>query len=489
MAKKFLFINLSINCGFTGVNHGIAYLVPILKKYSYEVECLNISQQINAEEFRNIIDASNPGIIGFSCTEHQLKYLVRYSRELENYTEILQISGGAASTLDPEWILTKTAVKGVCVGEGEIPLADLLDNLDKGKNITDTRGFYWRINNTVKKAFNPAFVADLSTLDFPDYTVFEKDLVSYDGHINIMLSRGCPYSCYHCCNAALREVYSSPRGYFRLPSVNYSIALLEKMVRLYPETNFIGFEDDLLIADKNWFREFSDEYRKKINMPYRVCVRVECITQDIVKMLKDSRCKQVSLGVESGSERVRSEVLNRKYGNRLLLEKSKLLKNAGLDLFTFNIVGFPFEDRKEMKETYELNRQIAPSSGTCFFFYPYKGTKLYSMCVHANLLKNKSERMEITNYCSRPSISMSVVHEKDCMHYQKKIWRYLEKQECLFKISQLSHGVKKYPLAVVYWLRSILRTRPFWERIVRRISGLLGVKTFIKKFVEIKVEE
>jgi hypothetical protein len=96
MNKKFLFVNLSINCGFTGVNHGIAYLVPVVKKHSYEIRCLNISQEITAEEFAGIIHDFSPAIVGFSCTENQLKYLVKYSKELAKHPDILQVSGGRA---------------------------------------------------------------------------------------------------------------------------------------------------------------------------------------------------------------------------------------------------------------------------------------------------------------------------------------------------------------------------------------------------------
>lgn len=479
MNKKFLFVNLSINCGFTGVNHGIAYLVPVVRKHSYEAECLNISQEITDEEFGSIIHDLDPVIVGFSCTEHQLRYLVQYSKELVKYPRILQISGGVASTLEPQWVLSRTSVNGVCVGEGEIPLDNLLDNIDRKQDIADTQGFYWRTSNTAKKALCPAFVSDLSTLDFPDYTVFEEGLVSCGGNLNIMLSRGCPFSCYHCCNAALRGVYPSSQGYFRLPSVEYSVALLERVIGQYPETRFIGFEDDLLISDKNWFERFADEYRKRINLPYRVCVRAECLDKEVVELLKHSGCRQASLGLESGNEYLRREIINRQHSNNLLIEKGKMIKAAGINLFTFNIVGFPFEGRREMKDTYELNRRIAPDSGACFFFYPYRGTQLYQICARKDLLKSEEEMLKITNYCTRPSIRMTSVQEKDCIYFQKKIWRYLVRRNCLFKISRLPSGAGKYPLAMLYWLMAILETHPLLKKAARRFVRMFGLKAFI----------
>ncbi len=470
MNKNFLFINLSIECGFnTGVNHGIAFLVPIVRKHFYNVNCLNIRSEISAKEFRNKIEDFNPSIVGFSCTSHQLKYLIKYSRELEKYPQILQISGGVSSTLDPEWILTRTAIKGACIGEGEIALDNLLNNIENAQNIFDTKGFYWRINGQIKKNSIPQFIIDLSTIDFPDYTIFERDLVTRGGDLFIMLSRGCPYNCYYCCNKTLSNVYPSSKGYFRLPSVEYSIKLLERTIKQYPEVEFVHFEDDLLIANKNWFENFAEEYRTRINKPYRLCVRVECVNPDIVKALKYSGCKRALLGLESGNENLRNNLLNRKYSNSLLIEKCKMIKEAGIDLSTFNIVGFPFESKKEMMETLQLNRKIASNMGICTFFYPYKGTELYRICREENLLKNEEEMIEITNYNTRPSVKMTAKQEEDCIYFQKKISDYLNRQSELTEVARLPWGIKKIFTIIYYQIKWILKTMPPVYRIAKRL--------------------
>ena len=43
MTKRFLFVNLAIDCGYTGVNHGIAYLAPVVKKHGYDVRCMHLT--------------------------------------------------------------------------------------------------------------------------------------------------------------------------------------------------------------------------------------------------------------------------------------------------------------------------------------------------------------------------------------------------------------------------------------------------------------
>jgi len=476
MNNKFLFVNLSIKSGFIGVNHGIAYLVPVVKKYSYDVACLNIQKEMSCEDFLSKISEYGPAIVGFSCTTNQLKYLKKYSKALTKCPEILQIAGGVASTLDPDWILTKTDIKGACIGEGEVPIANLLSTLKKGQEITETEGFYWKLNGAVKRNEVPDFVADLSNLEFPDYSVFEKDLVSYDGILHIMLSRGCPYSCFHCCNKALSKVYPSSKEYFRLPSPDHSVALIENTIDQYPKTRFIGFEDDLLIANRAWFDEFSNEYSKRIHLPYRLCARPECVDQSIVKRLKNSGCTQVSIGIESGNEEIRKNLLNRCHTNALLIEKCSLIKDAGINLFTFNIVGFPGETRKEMLDTYELNKIISPDSGDCFYFYPYENTELYNICKKKGLLKSEAETLEITNYCSMPSIQMDAEQERACIHFHDKLIQYFAKQRLLLALAHLPSGIRKYPTAFYLWGRSFAESRPWLTGLVVMIYRASGIR-------------
>jgi len=482
MNKKFLFVNLSIECGFnSGVNHGIAYLAPVAKKHAYETACLNIRREISAEEFAKEIDEFNPDIVGFSSVSNQLKYLLKYSKELQKRPEILQIAGGIGSTLDPDFVLSKSPVSAACVGEGEIPLDNLLCNIKSGKDISETKGFYWRTPSSgIKKNPIPQYASDISTIDFPDYSIYDRNAVTFQGNLIVVLSRGCPYNCSYCCNKALKSVYPSHSGYFRVPSVEYCIKLLEGLTKQYPEIEFIEFEDDLLIANNAWFRDFASEYKKRVDLPYKMCVRVECITKDIANALKVSGCREVLLGLESGNEELRANLLNRKYSNKLLIEKCKIIKDAGLGLFTFNIVGFPFEKRSQMQETFELNKTIVPNAGgICTFFYPFKGTELYNICKENNLLKNNNDTLKITNYNTGPCIKMDRTQEKDSIYFQKKISYYFYRQHSQRITSHLGPGLKKLIPLMYCWVKFILWRNPALYRAVGRLYRLLGIKAFM----------
>jgi radical SAM superfamily enzyme YgiQ (UPF0313 family) len=432
--KKFLFVNLSIESGYYGVNHGIAYLVPVVRRNSFKVFVLNIVNDISGDEFRKQIESLNPSIVGYSCTSLQIKYLIKYSNAIKDLSDILQIAGGVGPTLDPEGILSKSSVDGVVIGEGETPLDNLLKTGNEGGNIYCTKGFYWRREGKIESNVIPQFISDLSQLEFPDYTVFDKDVVQLVSSLNLMLSRGCPYSCNYCCNKAIKAVYPSTTGYFRVPSVEHSIGLIEEVIGQYPETRYIDFEDDLLIAKKSWFLSFANEYQKRIALPYRANVRTECIDVDIVKALKESGCDLVFLGLESGNEELRKRVLNRHYSNSQIIEKSRMIKNAGIMLFTFNMVGLPFETKQHLQDTFELNKKIGTDCGECTFFYPFPGTELYEVCKREGLLKEGMETEEMpTNFSTRPVLRLTPEQEKESIRARKKLLNYFYWRDLIYE--------------------------------------------------------
>ncbi|MGR3319485.1 MAG: B12-binding domain-containing radical SAM protein [Candidatus Anammoxibacter sp.] len=474
--NKFVFVNLAVDSGIYTVNHGIAYLVPIIKENLFGVSLLNITNDISCDEFRDQIKLLNPSIVGFSFTSLHTKHLIKYSKAIEGLPNVLQIAGGVGATLDHERIMPKAAIDGFVVGEGEIPIGNLLKSINNGIDIYNTDGFYWKRDGHAAKRGASTFVNDLNELSLPDYSVFDRDLVVYGTplNINIMLSRGCPYKCTYCSNSALRSVYPESNGYFRLNSVDHSIKLVEKLVNEYPEAAFVTFEDDLLIAKKDWFISFANEYHKRIGLPYRVNIRTECINDDIVKVLKESGCVIGHLGLESGNEDLRKKLLNRRHTNESLIEKTGMVKKAGIKLFTFNVVGLPFETKENMLETLDLNKKVKADSGQCTFYYPFPGTELYETCKSKGLLKGIEGKDVPTNFFVTPIIPQTNKEKEDCIAVHKKINNFLKWQELKYKICSAEYvGAKKAlyitRLIVIYLLNRF--TSPYEKNsLFRRIA-------------------
>ncbi len=431
LEKKFLFVHLSVGSFFSGINIGITSLAPVVKKNSYQVKVICLEKDISSEEFRETVENIAPSIIGFSATSTQMMYLEKYSKAVSSIPGLLKIAGGVGPSIEPDHVLENCHIDGLVVGEAEIPLDALLCNLNQGCDITGIKGFYWKKDGKIIKNPGQEYEMDISVLDFPDYTIYDNSEVYFsdENHIRVMLSRGCPYNCYYCCNNSIRNAYPSGKGYYRVYSVEYSIEFLKKLKKQYPKTGFIEFDDDLLIANKKWFLQFAEEYKKHINIPYGLCVRVEAINEEIVRVLKESGCEMVYMGLECGNEEYRRKYLNRKYTNDMFIEKAEMIRASGIKLFSLNMMGLPFETPEHISETLALNKRIKADNGICYFFYPIPKTYLYNLCKENDLLFDELGTIEYSdNYNIQPCIKMPSKTRKFALAKQKELTSYFEKK-------------------------------------------------------------
>lgn len=429
--KHFVFVDLAIDSFYYAVNLGVAALVPIARDCGFKVSLIYLNKKISDKEFRNRIKKLNPDIVGFSLMWPQINHLINYSRAIADLPDILKICGGPGASLAPETVLNRAAIDGVVVGEGEIPLADLLRKIDQRQNIYDIAGFYWKINNQIKKNPPPNFISDLSTLPFPDYSLYPRSLIiQYEGkNISAKLSRGCPFSCTYCSNKELSQLYPDGQSFFRLPPIDYAINMLKNLINRYPEAGQINFADETLTANKEWFKNFLRAYSQNIKLPYTFMTRMDTLDSETIGLMKASSCFYVWVGLESGDESFRKQLLGRYYSNQQFIANAKLIKRAGIQIYTFNMFALPFETPEQMAKTVQLNKDIEADRGQCSFYYPFPGTQMYELCKKNYLLLEQDSIINLTNYNSRPAIKLTNTTTEQCFYYWRQLASYFANQE------------------------------------------------------------
>lgn len=465
---------------FPGVNHGLASLAAVIRQKGHFFSIQHLSKKESSEIVVNRAFENNPDVICFSFGTNQRQYVPEYAEAIYRKAKILMIAGGVHPTINPLDVFKITPIKGVCIGEGEYSLPELLSRIDNKKDIYTIPSFWWR-GSGGKLIRNPVHPLDpdLSKLPFPDYSIFDTENISKasSGWVAMSVIRGCPYNCYYCCNHVLRNIYPKKEHYFRIPSPEYAISLIKHNLSFYKNPVGISFADDLLTFNPNWLSKFADAYSKEIGLPYTCNSRIECLSDQVVANLKRSNCKTVYIGVESGNEKIRKELLNRHYSNQNIIDGFKRLKKAGLSSFSYNIVGFPFETKEQMQETLEINKIIQPDNGAVFYFYPYPGTELFNICQKNNLLLNDKERESVSGYFEKPAIKLTNCKKEDCVKIYKKLRLYLISQSIV-------SGLKLPPFfgKIIYWFTSINAT--FWVNVFTKNSKFKFIirKIFYKYF-------
>ncbi|MGD2207502.1 MAG: radical SAM protein, partial [Anaerolineae bacterium] len=352
---------------------GLLYLSSVLRQAGHEVR-LAIAADENPV---TVARAWQPDVVGYSVyTGSQTYYRDLNLRIKEAATGAVSIFGGPHPTYFPEFV-EQPGVDAVCIGEGEGAILDLVEAVEAGRPLTGIDNWWFKRDGSVERNPVRALKNDLDVLPFPDRELlFEKDAFTRQSGIkHFITSRGCPYDCTYCFNHALAEIYRGKGKRLRQASVSKVIEEVRWVQQRYP-MQFVVFLDDLFIVYADWLRELAEQFPRNVGLPFFCNVRANLVTPEKIELLKRAGCVSVGMGLETGNPALRNKVLNRNLSDEQIIEASRLIRQAGIELLTTNMVGLPGGALEHDFETLALNHACRPAYANAFLYQPYPRTEL-----------------------------------------------------------------------------------------------------------------
>ena len=393
---KLVFVYFDFMKGAGGKYYeGIASISAVLKQAGHLTQLFHITEHINCEDFLGICKERYAGfdIIAFSATTNAFNYVATYSKELKRHLPNATIvCGGIHPTLCPEEAIQQEGIDIICIGEGEYPMLELCSRLEANEDIGNIRNLWIKRDGNIVK--NPArpLIEDLDSLPMPDREIFDFES-SVDRRMKRMVfmgSRGCPFNCAHCCNHALKKLYPDRTPYVRFKSVSRIISEIEACLTEHKNIECIVFHDDILNLKPSWFAEFASRYKESIGVPYIGNSRFDLLNDDTIGLFERSGCYQLSVGLESGDDYIRNEVLKRNQNKTQILKLSDLHRKRGIRLSVYTMVGIPFENLSKALNTVKMTAKLRPDKIQTSIYYPYAQTELYDLCKEKGFLTDKN---------------------------------------------------------------------------------------------------
>jgi len=325
-----------------------------------------------------IVNDFRPEVVGINILTALFYEARRISFKLKSkFPDITLIVGGPHPSVEPLLTFKQNQyIDAICIGPGEEVCLDILS----GKIITNIPGLMHReyIENFIYRS--PEI--DIDKFPFPNYDLVNKEYYTdftlntltgwgFKG-IATLTSRSCPYSCKFCASD-----WSKP---FRYHSADYVISLA-KYLSTY-KIDAITFIDDTLAAIKERLNKICEGFiREKIFWPYSnlrwfAAIRANQADPDILKQMKDAGCFGVSVGIESGSDRM-LKVLNKITTVEMNKRAYKYINEAGLYLGASFMLGIPGETYEDMCETIAFIKETNSNSKGLGIFRPLPGSPFY----------------------------------------------------------------------------------------------------------------
>ncbi|MDD5496136.1 MAG: radical SAM protein [Candidatus Omnitrophica bacterium] len=363
---------------------GLIFLGNVLKKAGYDVRVFNIFEK-DMERTVDEIAGMKPLFVGFSTlTGAQTKHTHQVSKALKDKNKDIKIVwGGVHPTLLPEDCLKEDCVDYVCCGEGEEFVVELAKRLSKGLDLKGMKGLGYKSNGKIILGPRMPFINELDKYE-PEWELlddFESCVTKLpDGRrqVDFVTSRGCPYNCSFCYNLKFNE------RKWRKHSYEYVIEKIG-ILRNEHDIRAIQFHDDNFFVDMDRAFRILEKLKEMDVVATSCMIRLEVLTEEILKRLIRLGVRRIFVGVEAGSDRI-LKLINKGLTRELIIEKFELLsKFREVSVTAATIIGFPTETWEDICKTMDLGvrlSEIVPDIVVTFqTFIPYPGSHLYDLAV------------------------------------------------------------------------------------------------------------
>jgi len=402
--------------------HGIGYLSSVLKANGHQTSLIYLAGMMSRDAFLRAVALRSPDLVAFSSTTNQFPYARLYAGYVkEEAPKLPIIVGGTHPTLTPEESVLVPEFDYICVGEGEYALLELCTALQAGGDTTKIKNIWQRRDGQVIRTPMRPLIQNLEAIPFADREVFdfEEILKQDNGWVDMMAGRGCPYDCSYCCNPGLKDTFHGLGKYTRYRPVENVMAEIENLEKTY-HFKTLNFQDDVFTLKHDWTHEFCVSYTAHgFKYPFWVNTRVERVEDEaVVKELAAAGCRGIRVGLESGNEVLRKDVLKRRMSNETIRKTFRLVQKYGMETYTCNMLGLPGETPAMIQETIDFNRELSPTQLQFSVFYPYPMTELHDIAVEKGYYK---EGDHTTSYYDKKSLlTLPTLTQEQISYYYDK---------------------------------------------------------------------
>lgn len=439
---------------------GICSIAAVADQLGHECDLYDLTIIPAGKEFSTFaskLESFEPDLLAVSCRSNEWAFINQLFRYV-NVDDKLKVFGGPHAAVAPEEVIRIADI--VVIGEGEDTFSELLRKMDCKEDFTKIAGCWIKQGRTIIKNEMRNLISDLDKIPLPYWKIFD-DTHYYDSYIKTLFqgakvvgtfesSRGCPYACTYCTNDYVRTLYRDKGKWHREKSVERVV----QEVRLFRDEyglDCIYWIDEVVMTSIDRLERFRDIYSSEIGLPFVFMERPENMTDEKVRIIKQAGAQRVSIGIESGDENLRKNLLDRRHSNETIISAFRTAKKYGLTTHAFTMIGLPGQDRHSIEETYRLIRETQPDTVQTTIFYPLRGTKLYEKVVEEELFDPKTHMPE--GYYGESCLKFSRSWKEELLRWQFLLARYnsrfpglrffviVQPSQLVFRIFVLAHQV------------------------------------------------
>ena len=380
---------------------GIAYIAAMLERNGVTVKILDSpALDIGHETVQKEIQSYSPDIVAVTSVTPTIESALKTAQiSKKACPNAITVLGGYHPTFTYQEVLKNDFVDIVVCGEGEQTMVEIVDAIENGKDLRKVNGIATRNFKTPPREI----IEDLDSIPFParhllpmdEYKILNMKLTTG----TIVSGRGCPYKCSFCASSAMHGQK------LRLRSAENVVDEMEHLVNDH-NIEMVAFMDDTFTLNKNRVYEICETIKDRGLDNYWGCTaRVDTISEELLKTMKDAGFITMFLGVESADQQFLNEV-NKKININRIKKTFELTKKYDMRTIASVVLGMPGDTKRSILSTIKFVKTLEPSYAVFSLATPYPGTDFY--------LKAASEKLIKINDWSKYTLLSPVLETVDC---------------------------------------------------------------------------
>lgn len=291
-------------------NLGILQLISYLRENTplSDDDILTLDQFHTRDDHIRFVEQHRPQIYGLSFAFLTQRIAYETINELKRrFPDMMIIAGGSHPTSAPDDVMDKTLADLVCIGEGELTLADIVNEMVYGgRDFTRIPGLMIRADHGYTTTAKPRAIENLDDLPFLAWERidFSKFVGQHYRKSNrqgcIVVSRGCPYKCTFCS----LPVWRAAKPFVRMRSPDNIAREVDWLYQLgVREIKIVSDEINVTLPwAKKVCRAIADLGRK--DLYFQSNLRADKVDDELAELFQRMNMWMVHIGVESANDRV-----------------------------------------------------------------------------------------------------------------------------------------------------------------------------------------
>ncbi len=332
---------------------GMVYLAALLIDKGYDASFIDANiENLSKEQIIERLNEIKPDYLLFNTITDNLQDTLTWIKEIRTDYNKPVIIGGPHMEIYPKETLTHECVDYGVVGDGWETLPELLDSLEKGRDLTEVKGLVFRQNGSVILTETRPKTVSLEDVPFPARDLLPNEkydtILSKARPITIMITAlGCPFKCTYCCTDTN----------LRARSAEHIVAEVEECINKYGISE-IEFYDETFTVNKKKMHRFLDLVEEKgLRFYWSVRTRVDCVDRELLGRMAKNGCIRINFGIESGDEKV-LKAINRNMSIDTIRNAVKWSNEAGVLTFGFFMIGLPQDTKESIERTLSLMLEL-----------------------------------------------------------------------------------------------------------------------------------